>query len=97
MRKTTFSVSTIRNSDKLCKHYTGFPNFNRFRICYEFLRAGESGENVIMKDASGAKTRPGARTLCCEDQFFLVLLKLRTGYSNIHCGWLFNCDESTVF
>ena len=96
MRKTTFSVDIIRNNDKLCKHYTGFPNFDRFRICYEFLRAGGNGENVIMKDASGGKTRPGARALCCEDQFFLVLLKLRTGYSNIHCGWLFNCDESTV-
>ena len=90
MRKTKFSVETIRNSDKLCKHYTGFPNFDRFRICYEFLTAGENGENVIMKDVSGAKTRPGARALCCEDQFFLALLKLRTGYSIIHCGWLFN-------
>lgn len=70
MRKTTFSVSTIRKNDKLCKHYTRFPNFDRFRICYKFLRAGENGENVIMKDASGAKTRPEARTLCCEDQFF---------------------------
>lgn len=25
-----------------------------------------------------------------------MLLKLRTGYSNTHCGWLFNCDESIV-
>ena len=24
MRKTIFSVDTIRNNDKLCKHYTGF-------------------------------------------------------------------------
>ena len=27
MRKTLFSVDTIRNNDKLCKHYSGFPNF----------------------------------------------------------------------
>jgi len=40
MRKTIFSVDTIRNNDNLCKHYTGFPNF---RVCYEFVRAGEMG------------------------------------------------------
>ena len=34
MRKTTFSVDTIRNNDKLWNHYTGFPNFERFTICY---------------------------------------------------------------
>ena len=31
MRKTIFSVDIIRNNDKLCKHYTEFPNF-----CHNF-------------------------------------------------------------
>ena len=35
MRKTIFSVDTIRNNDKLCKHYTGFPNF--FHNCSHFI------------------------------------------------------------
>lgn len=67
MRKIKFSVDIIRNNDKLCKYYIGFLNFDRFRICYEFLRVGENGENVIMKDVSGVKICLGVRVLCCED------------------------------
>lgn len=26
----------------------------------------------------------------------LLLVKLRNGFSNIHIGWLFNCDSSTI-
>ena len=41
MRKTIFSVDTIRNNDKLRKHYTGFPNFchnfSHFIAPYRFL------------------------------------------------------------
>ena len=55
MRKTIFSVDTIRNNDKLCKHYTGFPNFchnfSHFIAPYRFLWVFQ-GYTEEMKHAS---------------------------------------------
>ena len=55
MRKTTFSVDTIRNNDKLCKHYTRFPNFchsfSHFIAPYRFLWVFQ-GNTEEMKNAS---------------------------------------------
>ena len=55
MRKTIFSVDTIRNNDKLCKYYTGFPNFchnfSYFIAPYRFLW-GFQGNTEEMKHTS---------------------------------------------
>ena len=55
MRKTIFSVDAIRNNDKLCKHYTGFPNFchnfSHFIVPYRFLWVFQ-GNTEEMKDVS---------------------------------------------
>lgn len=42
----------------------------------------------------GGSGRP--RLLKHEDQLFMTLVKLRRGFSNMHCAWLFKCAESTV-
>ena len=46
MRKTIFSVDTIRNNDKLCKHDTGFPNLSQLFPFYytTSFSLGFSGE-----------------------------------------------------
>ena len=54
MRKTIFNVDTIRNNDKLCKHYTGFGfchNFSHFIAPYRFLWVFQ-GNTEEMKHAS---------------------------------------------
>ena len=55
MRKTIFSVDTIRNNDKLCYHYTGFPNFchnfSHFIAPHRFLWVFQ-GNTEEMKHAS---------------------------------------------
>ena len=55
MKKTIFSVDAIRNNDKLCKHYTGFPNFcqnfSHFIEQYRFLWVFQ-GNTEEMKHAS---------------------------------------------
>jgi hypothetical protein len=87
----------VKDNNYLCKHYTGFPNYEIMKICLDFLRPGDNGENIVMKNSKG--TQPGTgrpRAMSTHDQFFMTLLKLRRGFSNTHLAWLFSCDESTV-
>ena len=67
-----------------------------YKTCFTFLSVGEPGENVRMRGSTEKKVSERPRCLNAEDQFLLLLIKLRTGFSNIHLGWLFNCDSSTI-
>ena len=45
---------------------------------------------------SNRMTRPDAHDLSCEDEYFLVLMRLRTGASNLGIGERFNTSDGTV-
>ena len=97
LRQKSFGIDVVKTKDEWCKHYTGFPNYNRLKICFDFLDVGSLGENVLLKGSSNSpngSNRP--RSLSPEDQFLMTLVKIRRGFSNIHCSWLFGCSENTV-
>ncbi|KXJ29641.1 hypothetical protein AC249_AIPGENE18583 [Exaiptasia diaphana] len=96
LNKKTFGVNIIENNTELCRHYTGLPDFDRVKACLKFLDVGEKGENVIMKGSKGTGSTGRPRCLSVENQFLLALVKLRRGFSNAHCAFLFDCSESTV-
>ena len=96
VRERTFGMDVIKDNDELCQYYTGFQNYERLKTCFTFLSVGEHGENVRMRGSTEKKVSGRPRCLNAEDQFLLLLIKLRTGFSNIHLGWLFNCDGSTI-
>jgi hypothetical protein len=96
LQERTFGMDVIRDSNELCQHYTGFPDYDRLKICLTFLSVGENGENVRMRGSTEKKGSGRPRCLSAEDQFLLLLIKLRCGFSNTHLGWLFNCDSSTI-
>ena len=41
-------------------------------------------------------TRPDAHSMSCEDECFLVLMRLRTGASNLDIGERFNTSDGAV-
>ena len=96
LKEKTFGINVIKDSSELCHHYTGFPDYKMLEKCFTFLSVGENGENVRMRGSSEKNGNGRPRCLCAEDQFLLMLLKLRNGFSNIHLGWLFSCDSSTI-
>lgn len=94
--KKEFGINIIKENNELCQHYTGFTDFERLKTCQIYLSVGEKGENVRMRGSTEKKGSGRPRLLSAEDQFFLLLIKLRCGFSNTHLGWLFNCDNATV-
>ena len=71
-----------RNQSKL-KFYTGFTNTELFDCCFDFV-------------AKGQFTQHSQAALCLEDQFLLVLIRLRLGLSEKLLSFLFSVNISTV-
>lgn len=97
LEERSFGTHIIKENDALCNHYTGFPNYGRIEASLEFLRPGINGCNVIMNHSKNSQPGKGrSRAVKVEDQYFMTLVRLRRGFSNLHCAWLFDCNESTV-
>ena len=73
-----------------------FPDYQRLLSCLSYLSVGPNEQNVKMQKCIDATTSGRPRILCAEDQFLLLLVKLKTGSSHTHLGWLFNCSNSTI-
>ena len=90
-----FGSHVIRGNEQ-CQHNTGFLVLKRFEACLNFLSVGSKGKKVRTKGTSERKGSGQSQSLSCEEQFLIVLMKLRNGFSNFHLGWLFHCDSSTI-
>ncbi len=83
-KKGPFSIHQVMNNPKLVSFYTGFPSYFEMSKCLEILDPGSRGENIIYIDSkakSQDKRKPSSRPrkLTIEDEFFLVLCRLRLG------------------
>ena len=91
-------IEQVLSDNDTCNHYTGFPSIPRMRTLFDFMDAGENGENVILYQNQGKKEtgvgRP--RSLSAFQSFLLTLLRLRRGYDIMHLSFLFKVNDTTV-
>ena len=106
LEKHVFSFENIKTDDPLLTFYTGFSNVQTMIALYEYLDPGVNGINIkywlssqddLQKAAAGNSVKQGRpRTLTPSEEFFLVLCRLRQGFSEIHLAHLFKISQSTV-
>ena len=104
--KTTSSelpiITTIKSSDKLCNHYTGFPTLERLMEVFYFLNPGFQGEkmnlyhNQNVKDRGLGTGRGRKRALPPLEGYILTLIRLRQNFSITHLSFLFHTSEATI-
>ena len=91
-------VNHLVSSDKMCKHYTGFPYVFRCKAVFHYLDPGEEGENIIFgancKERGDDRGRP--RMLSPFDGYLLTLCRLRCNMNLQHLSYLFDASQSTV-
>ena len=97
VKNLKFSLSNVSKDDsKLC-FYTGFLNYAALKACYYFLG---SAVNSLMygssKDEGSTKKRCRRRSLTPEDEFLLVLVRLRLGLMEQDLAHRFEISQSTV-
>ena len=74
-----FCLSNVsKDESKLC-FYTGFTSFTALMACYNFLGPAVNSLLYSHKEKESTNKRCRPRSLSPEDDFFLVLVRLRLG------------------
>ena len=97
------------SGDESISFYTGFPNLQTFQATLVYSNPGENGQDIRYwrstdkkvlahhYDGDNQKNKPGRkRTLKPEDEFFLVMCRLRQGFNEAHLAFLFGISQPTV-
>ena len=91
--------------------YTGFPSRDAFSSILEFLNPGTNCENIRSREKNDTEVpddfyedefepqvnvKARQRKIKPEDQFFLVMCRLRRGFSVQHLAHLYGVSQSTI-
>ncbi|XP_069105886.1 uncharacterized protein, partial [Argopecten irradians] len=79
-----YSIENFRSSPKILKYYTGFDDYDHFKLFFNIL--GPAAYDLQFR----------CSVLSPENQLFLTLMKLRRATENIELGHLFHISETTV-
>ena len=98
-----FSVKTVKSNDKLFKFYTGFENYQVLSMILDFL-GREAASNLDYRNNNKQSTQPNnykykpgpSRTLSVENEFFMVLCRLRVGLLEEDLAARFGVCQSVV-
>lgn len=91
MRK--FSVELFVDDDERMLFYTGQRSYGHFKALLQYVGAQSDSISLdhLIKEARGRRHK-----LSYENQFFLTLVKLRTGFFHMHLAHIFDVSMSTV-
>ena len=107
-----FTLENLKSKDSSATFYSGFPIWETCMVVYTFLDPGEKGENISYwlstnpgafsdyteeNKADESLTKKGrARSLRSQDEFLMLMCRLRQGFHEDHLAHLFNVSTSTV-
>lgn len=93
-----FTLNRFKHSDKDIFYYTGFTSFTILQKCLHMLFEFGNENLLKMHNSSSVtgKSRIRQHQMNREDEFFLVLIKLRQNFGYEHLSKLFNVSVATV-
>lgn len=94
--KRRFCLFNIRNDDSRICFYTGFPTYAALKACFEFLGPAVNSLTYCSKQNESSTKRCRPRTLTPEEEFFLVLVRLRLGLMERDLADRFEISQSSV-
>ncbi|CAB4019513.1 Hypothetical predicted protein, partial [Paramuricea clavata] len=101
LKRKSFSIDRFKSSDTHFEFYTGFQNYDRFKVFYNFLspactRLSYRGSNNGKIESAEQQKRGRKRFLSPEEELFLVLTKLRCGLLERDLAARYNISVSQV-
>ncbi|XP_065650766.1 uncharacterized protein LOC136078877 [Hydra vulgaris] len=100
-----FTVERFKHNKEHFKFYTGFENFELFKVVMKFLEPEIYSLNYWgsmstvaddLSENSSSKTRGRSRILNVEEEFFMVLIRLRCAFPIEDLAIRFNISSSTT-
>ncbi|CAN7943187.1 unnamed protein product [Ixodes hexagonus] len=86
----------IRHDPKQCIYYTGLPEFAVFEALYGFFAPRESQMQYWSRSQKSNETKGRPRELELIEEFFMALVRLRTGMAGREMARNFGVHEGTV-
>jgi hypothetical protein len=107
LHKQVLSIESIKEDDRTFQFYTNFPNYAVFSALVEYLSGRAKGNLTYWRGpndtlkfqhfSESMSSRPGPqRKLSFDEEFFLVLVKLKTGLFNKDLAFRLNVSEGLV-
>ena len=93
-----FSTTSIKDSDKLFKMYTGFQNYEMFKFIFEKIKekASRLSYHTGMKCLKANKRKPGPEGMLDDEQkFLLTTVKLKLGLTHEDLAFRFGISTSS--
>jgi hypothetical protein len=84
LKDRTFSIETFKDNPKLFMFYTGFQNYELFKVFFEYLgpavhKLDYWGSKPKSSDSAGSSKRGPKRQMSPEEELFIVLARMRCG------------------
>lgn len=101
IEKKAFCINTVKDNDILLRFYTGFENYEVFSMVLDFL-GRETAAHLDYQNTENLgeikhKYKPGrSRVLTVENEFFLVLCRLKVGLLEEDLSARFGVCQSVV-
>lgn len=100
LKKNIFRIENIKDNNKLLRFYTGFDNYETFSMVLNFLgRDAAANLNYQNRDRSNFDSTRNAgpgRTLNIENEFLMVLCRLKVGLLEEDISTRFSVSQSIV-
>ena len=94
--KQKFCLTNICSDDSKVAFYTGFPSQSSLQACYNFLGPAVSKLSHIPTAEETTRKCGRPRSLLPEDEFFLILVRIRLGLMEQDLADRFGVSQSTV-
>jgi hypothetical protein len=96
-----FGIEAFKDSKEDMCFYTGFPSHETFKQVLRLLDVGQHGENIIQYGTESTENTTVSnqgrkRKLSVENEYFLVLIRLRLGLFELDLAHRFQVSMSTV-
>lgn len=105
LKERLISIEDIQESEQLCRFYTGFPNYRTFKALFDYLedvaatKRSWRGKETISKHhfSERCQNKPGPDSkLTLEQEFLMVMMRLKVGLLQKDLGRRFGVSEATV-
>lgn len=101
IEEKAFSIETVKDNDKLLRFHTGFENYEVFSMVLDFQGRATTAhldyQNTEDLGEIKHKYKPGpSRALSVENEFFLVLCRLKVGLLEEDLSAIFRVCQSVV-
>lgn len=105
IKERLISIEDIQESEQLCRFYTGFPNYRTFKALFDYLedvaatKRSWRGKETISKHhfSERCQNKPGPDSkLTLEQEFLMVMMRLKVGLLQKDLGRRFGVSEATV-